>query len=59
MADKQKKRMAITTDFYQREVFDGIIELSRRQKKKVSRYVREILTDHYNKRRGALLKKED
>jgi hypothetical protein len=50
--EKKKKRLALTVDFYEEEVFEGIQALALSERKKVSRYLREVLTDHYHKRRG-------
>lgn len=51
-----KKRMAITVDFYDREIVEGIESLALLSRKTKSAYIREVLTKHYEKERAFLYK---
>lgn len=47
-------RMAITTDFYDEEVYEGIKNLAILAKMRKGEYVRNVLTNHFKRKRRRL-----
>lgn len=53
--ETKKPRMAITTDFYNEEVYEGLKQMATLSpQKKASKFFRHILTDYYEKNKDRI-----